>query len=154
MRISRPAPDRLVLSLGKREAHLLLTTLRAYPVQTSRRPTLTKNGRLPDQEASEHLLAEALTEQRREHRARLEAFLADPQRLENTDKGYSLSLSLADAEWLLQVLNEIRVGTWIKLGAPEDRLPRLSVANARDVWTMEVSGYFETHLLEGLTGTA
>ena len=82
---------------------------------------LSKAGRLPDPEANQQLLDEALAEQRAENRRQLQALLADPRRFAHTETGARLSLSPAEVEWLLQVLNDIRVGSWVRLGSPDDK---------------------------------
>jgi hypothetical protein len=68
------------------------------------------------------------------------------------EAGGRLSLSPAEVEWVLQVLNDIRVGSWIILGSPEERLPELNETNAPHVWAMEMAGHFQAQLLEALQG--
>ena len=45
--------------------------------------------------------------------------------------GCRLSLSQADLEWLLQILNDIRVGSWVILGSPEEKL-EVNLLNERN----------------------
>jgi hypothetical protein len=97
-------------------------------------------------------LDEALAEQRAECQRQVAALLADPRRLTHTETGGHLSLSPAEVEWVLQVLNDIRVGSWIILGAPEERLPELKESNLPHVWAMEMAGHFQAQLLEALQG--
>ena len=111
---------------------------------------LSKSGRLPDAEANQQLLDEALAEQRAENKKQLQALLADPRRFEHTETGARLSLSPAEAEWLLQVLNDIRVGSWVILGSPEEKPAELTAANAPHFLAMEMAGYFQMQLLEAL----
>jgi hypothetical protein len=80
--------------------------------------------------------------------------LADPRRFQRTDTGFRLSLSRAEAEWVLQVLNDIRVGSWIILGSPEGEIEGLDAKTASDFWAMEMAGYFETELLQALNREA
>src|SRR6266700_1113824 len=108
--------NKLILQLGKPEKHLLFELLKLYPRIPAAHCKLTKSGRLPDQEASQKLLEEALAEQRSENKRQLLALLADPARLQESEGVCRLSLSRGDIEWLLQVLNDIRVGSWILLG--------------------------------------
>ena len=111
---------------------------------------LSKSGRLPDREANQRLLDEALAEQRAENKKQLQALLADPRRFEHTETGARLSLSPAEVEWLLQVLNDIRVGSWVILGSPEEKPAELNAANAPHFLAMEMAGYFQMQLLEAL----
>jgi hypothetical protein len=156
VKLLRSTDDHLVFQLGKREKRLLLDVLKLYPRIPPAHQKLTKSGRLSDQEASQKLLDEALAEQRADHKRQLQAFLADPNRFQESDTGCLLSLSAVDLEFLLQILNDIRVGSWIILGSP-DPISELKLLNPRtgpDLWAMEMSGYFQMHLLESLQGSA
>jgi hypothetical protein len=65
--------------------------------------------------------------------------------------GFQFSLKHPDLEWLLQVLNDIRVGSWLALGEPEQgKLPSLNQQNFRYLVAMEICGAFESLLLSGL----
>jgi len=54
-------------------------------------------------------------------------------------------------EWLLQVLNDVRVGSWLMLGEPEPGdEPAVTKANAKYLLALELCGVFESVLLTGL----
>ena len=152
MKLVRATKTRLVFQLGRREEHLLRQVLKLYPRVPSAHHALSKSDRLPNREANQRLLDEALAEQRAECKQQVAVLLDDPRRLRPTEAGARLSLSPAEVEWVLQVLNDIRVGSWIILGAPEDRLPELNETNAPHVWAMEMAGHFQAQLLEALQG--
>jgi len=60
-------------------------------------------------------------------------------------------------EWMLQLLNDVRVGCWVKLGRPElEGVPKrhLTGQAARDMTALELSGYFQMVLLEAFKGPA
>jgi hypothetical protein len=150
MKLVRATKTRLVFQLGRREEHLLRQVLKLYPRVPSAHHALTKSDRLPNREANQRLLDEALAEQRAACKQQVAALLADPRRLTYTESGGRLSLSSAEVDWVLQVLNDIRVGSWIILGAPEERLPEMNETNAPHVWAMEMAGLFQAQLLEAL----
>ena len=62
---------------------------------------------------------------------------------------YVLSLGLDDREILLQILNDIRVESWLTLGQPEvlDPLPNPSESERVHHTRMSLAGYFECTLL-------
>jgi len=65
-------------------------------------------------------------------------------------KGFSRTI--AEIEWLLQILNDVRVGSWLSLGSPDEEL-ELSLLNAKTAphfWTMQLAGEFEMRLLKAL----
>jgi len=150
MKLVRSTKTRLLFHLENREAHLLLQILRLYPRVPPAHHQLTRSGRLPDQEANQRLLEDALAEQRAENRKQVLALLADPRRFVRTKTAGRLSLPPGEVDWLLQVLNDIRVGSWVRLGSPEEKLPEVNETTAPDFVAMEMAGYFQMHLLEAL----
>jgi hypothetical protein len=96
------------------------------------------------------LLEEALTEHRNENKRALDSMLNEPNRFQETSTGYRLVLTSPQLEWLLQVLNDVRVGSWLQLGSPnekEGKRLKLGLQNARYLWAMELSGHFEHALM-------
>ena len=154
MKLIRASAKRFWFQLGKREMDRLNTVLKFYPCIPSAYPRLTKSTRLADAEASQKLLDEALAEQRAANKKRLEAFLDDPKRVAANAAGWALSLTPGDVEWLLQVLNDIRVGSWVILGSPEHRIESVNAKTAPHLWAMEVAGAFQMGFLEGVEGRA
>jgi hypothetical protein len=150
MKLVKATNNKFVFELGQREKRSLPQTLKLYPCVPSAHHVLSKSGRLPDAAANQQLLDEALAEQRAEHKKQVQALLADPRRFEHTETGARLSLSPADVEWLMQVLNDIRVGSWVILGSPENKPADLTAANAPHFLAMEMAGYFQMQLLEAL----
>ena len=153
MKITRTA-TRFVFHLGKRDKHFLLELLKLYPRMPSAHQPLSKSAPSAQKQSNQELLDEALTEQRAENKKQLEGLLADKERFKETESGCRLSLTPGDVEWLLQVLNDIRVGSWVRLGSPEPKLELATLNNltAPDFWSMEIAGYFQVHLLEALGG--
>jgi hypothetical protein len=152
VKLIRRSDARLLFHLGHREGSLLLQVLKRYPRVPSAHQPLSKSGLLSNRQENQRLLDEALAEQRADCKNQLQALLADPRRFHKVDTGFRLSLSQPDAEWLLQVLNDIRVGSWIILGSPEGKLEGLNASTAADFWAMELAGAFQAELLQALEG--
>ncbi|HWX19797.1 MAG TPA: hypothetical protein VN578_07815 [Candidatus Binatia bacterium] len=152
MKLIRSTKETLVFQLGPREKHVLLEVLKLYPKIPPAHQPLSKSARLPEQEASQRLLDDALAEQRVENKAQVQRLLSDPRRFATHEKGWRLSLSRPEVEWLLQVLNDIRVGSWLMLGSPEGRIEVLTEQTAPHVWAMEMAGAFEIAMLQALEG--
>ena len=153
MRISRQQ-EKIVCQMGRRERDLFLELLPLYPRTPAAHRKLSKSSILPDAEAAQKLLDDALAEQRDQNRQLLEQLMLDLARFQVQPTGLKLVLSEADTEWLLQVLNDIRVGSWVLLGSPEDphTVEQLTEETVPNLWAMEMSGYFQMHLLKALTG--
>jgi hypothetical protein len=140
-----------VFHIGEREKHLLMETLQLYPLVPASHHRLARNGDSPEDNERQRLLDEALAEHRRENRRQLQAMLNEPRRFVETESGVHLTLTAAQIEWLLQVLNDIRVGSWLALGEPEQGVePEPTKHNAHGFLALEVSGLFESALLAAL----
>jgi hypothetical protein len=133
--------------LEHREKQLLFQVLRLYPRIPPGQQPLSKTT-VPDQCSNQRLLDEALEETRLENKKHLQALLADPLKVRKEEAGWRLTLSGSDVEWLLQVLNDIRIGSWIELGSPEVPLQALTAENAPHFWAMEMAGSFQMRILE------
>ena len=157
MKLLRASKGNYQFYLGHREKQVFCEILGLYPCIPPAHQPLSKTGKLPDAEANQRLLDEAIAEQRSENKTQLSIFLSDPLRLvpvnKPDDDGFRLSVSPAEIEWLLQILNDIRVGTWVKLGSPEEPRVVLTAESMPMVWAMEASGHFQMQLLAAVNGT-
>ena len=106
-------------------------------------------------ESNQRLLEEALAEQRAEHKKQLEELLSGAGRFKAVKASFHLALNQHQTEWLLQVLNDIRVGSWLILGEPDEKngkQVKLSPENAHYFFAMEACAYFEAVLLGAIEG--
>jgi hypothetical protein len=147
------AKDRVTFLIEKSEKQLLLEVLKLYPMIKSGHQSLSKSEKKPE---DDELLQEALAEHRMENKRALDEMMSSKSRFRKL-KGqdiYRFSLKTSDADWLLQVLNDIRVGAWMELGSPEetkDTFAALDENTAPYYWAMEVAGHFQMTLLQALT---
>lgn len=144
MKVLKHDKQKLAIEFSPDEFDIFRNLLRRYPAmptgyyKISREP----NPALTD---DQHLLDEALEETRRSHRAHMVRFLASPEIFKRVGECTVMDLRGENHEWLLQILNEIRVGLWIKLGSPEDQELELiheDKPDHPDVWAMEACGFF------------
>jgi len=150
VKLTRVSKENFLFRLGRREKFLLLEVLKLYPRVPSAYLTISKSGKLPDKDSSQKLLEEALAEQRAENRHRLQTLVSNPARWTQTGDACQISLSMAELDWLLQVLNDIRVGSWIILGSPDERFEAINPQTAPHLWAMEMAGSFQMYLLHAL----
>jgi hypothetical protein len=143
-------PEKFLLHFNQEEKLIWAEVLKLYPRIPSAHQPLSKAGQLPEAQANQQLLDEALQEQRNQNKKQLQELQADPRRWAPTKAGLRLSLSRADVEWLLQVLNDIRVGNWILLGSPEDMAPALDQDTYPVYEAMEMCFIFQLGLLKAL----
>jgi hypothetical protein len=137
--------------IGKRERDVFLGLLRRYPVLSGAHYRSRGGAKSDAARANQELLEEALAEQQRENRRNLEEMLAQPARFQESEFGYTFTLSAAELEWMLQILNDIRVGSWVQLGEPNTNLPGFPQVNEQNIevaWALEIAGNFEQSLLD------
>jgi hypothetical protein len=152
VKLIKATKNRLLFQMARREELLLLRILELYPCVPPAHLKLSQTGRLPEPDANQRLLEEALAEHRAEKKKQVQALLADKRHLLRTETGSRLSLSPAEAEAVLQVLNDVRVGSWVQLGSPEEIDVEFDEKTAPHLVAMQMAGYFETQFLEALSG--
>jgi hypothetical protein len=148
-----PLERLLIFQIDAREEALLLAILRLYPVLENSHHRLSKDPKNAGS-AEQRLLEESMAQQRAAHQRKLDQSFLSPQRFFKEAAGQRRLVLAGDQfEWLLQVLNDIRVGSWVKLGCPdlEKTAPvELTRANARALHAMHLSGQFQAALLEAV----
>jgi hypothetical protein len=145
--------ESIIFQLSNRERETLIQILQAYPVVPPAHQPVSKELKNPHVTEFQHLLDEALAEQRAANKRHLDDWLAVPERFQKSKGGSRFTLERSDSEWLLQVLNDIRVGHWLRLGSPEpgDLKPHKLGLKRLPTWlAMEMSGYFQMGILDAL----
>jgi hypothetical protein len=138
--------------LNDKEKRSLLKVLELYPLVPS---SYQKLSRSPARPEDQQLLDEALATQRRQNQRELLALIQAKNRFQANAAGFRLTLKQSHLDWLLQVLNDIRVGSWLQLGSPGDlaeTFGRLNEKTAPFLWSMEVAGHFQMSLIHETAG--
>ncbi len=136
--------------MAAREKKMLFQILRLYPLIPANYQRLSKTEDKPE---DQELLEEALGEQRAQNRKQLLAMLRAKSRFRKNKKGWRFTIPAARTEWLLQVLNDVRIGSWLALGSPdgpEKMFAALNTESAPYFWTLEIAGRFQGVMLEAL----
>ena len=79
--------------------------------------------------------------------------LNESKRFAECAAGYQASFSPGEIEWLLQVLNDVRIGSWLALGSPDQQLELregMTKQTMSHLVTMEMAGYFESCFLDAI----
>jgi len=142
--------DRYDFQIGTKERALLLAILGRYPVVPPAHQRLSRENVAAE---AQELLDAALAEQREANRRKAVEFTKGRSLFRKSAGGWILSLSAEEIEWLLQVLNDVRVGSWLALGSPDGTAEILAAVNDETVthlWAMEMSGQFISVLLGAL----
>jgi hypothetical protein len=155
VRLFRATQDALVLQLGRDEKPAFVELLLRYPVVPAAHQKLSRSRALGAGNEHQQLLDDALHEQRVELQNRIRQWLDERGRFRRVKRGFNFTLLRIDADWLLRVLNDVRVGSWLQLGAPEemprpDDLPGFGPTELQAWLGMELSGKFQMELLFAL----
>lgn len=142
-----------VFAIGAREKRLLFEVLKHYPLVPSSHHRITRNTEEAKMKSMQTLLEDAMAERRQETNKHLQAMLDDEARFQAAKSGFRFFLNPQQAEWLLEALNDVRVGSWLILGEPdvEKRNPvNPTEINAHYLWAMELCAYFQANVLAAL----
>ncbi len=153
MKLVKHGGARLVFQLTPREQQLFVEVLGLYPLIPADARKLTRHVGSLQLDESQQLLDDALAEGREATRKQLAKFLTDPERVHTTKSYTRLILGTAEVEFLLQVLNDVRVGSWMKLGSPDydaEKALQVTEGNAVHFWAREMAGAFQSVLLAAM----
>jgi hypothetical protein len=144
------------LASGERN---LLLTLFSRPTEPRRRVRLSRTSEALEEQCHSDLAGELETH-RAEVRSRLVMLLGVASPIQTTiqtptgareDSGWILRLTPEDREFLLQALNELRLGAWEQLGRPNPpEVPDDLAPTSPDIlhwWNLEISSRFQGRLL-------
>ena len=155
MKLIRTKREKLVFEISLPEKRLLFEVLKLYPLISATHHRLSKTARSAKHDENQRLLEESLAAQRQENRKNVRAMLNEPGRFQAAASGFQLTLSGPEIEWLLQVLNDVRVGSWVALGSPDPEQGKKIVFNEKILphfRMMELAGAFQMVFLDALSG--
>jgi hypothetical protein len=135
--------------LAQNEADVLVGLLKKFPFTKIDPVKISKTDKHPKARERGKLLNESLAEHRKELK-KLALDLIRPDKFKQQEKGWLMTLSLEERETMLQILNDIRVGSWRALGEPDDLHSKAPQTDAKDLTyrsLMDLAGYFECGLL-------
>ena len=157
MKLLRSTGGGFGIQFERRERRLLLGILQLYPLVPASYHRLSKTADPEEIAADQSLLDEALAAQKTENQRQLLAMLNVPGRFKREADGYELTLSANQVDWFLQVLNDVRVGSWLKLGCPDPSKEPPAEPTEENVHyyvAMEFCGVVQSLLLQALDTSA
>ena len=156
MRLVSTTPTASVFSLNDQERVFFLAVLQSYPAVPDARQPLSRESSDHLDPGDECLLHEALSEHRQGNSAKIRRWLNGGSRLKPAEGEWHFRLARKDFNWLLQVLNDVRVGHWVQLGSPDDVHDPLALLRKDPTafFHMEAAGMFQMELLRLATGDA
>jgi hypothetical protein len=146
--------DVSVFEFRPRERQMLSAILQLYPLLNPDYHQITRPGASSEIVESEQLLREAMAEQRESSKKAVADFLDDGNWAARPNARLQVTMTPVQMQWLLQVLNDVRVGSWVKLGKPDaqsgDKL-NVTIGDLPYAGALELSGYFQMVLLQAMS---
>ena len=149
--------EKLVFELSVPELQILTFVLRSYPMHGEAWPEHPNAPHPSPVGPDPELLTSELRDFKTSLQARVNSFLSE-QSPETTKTEPTPSRQLViqrnNADWLLQVLNEVRVGAWYALGCPDEDRELDAIPSKPDAWIqimrIEFAAAFQGLLLHEL----
>jgi hypothetical protein len=137
-----------------REKQLFCKVLSLYPLIPSDHHQLSRAAKPADGE-NQKLLEESLAAHREEARKMVRSLINNPRSFLARGHSFRWAASRAEMESILQVLNDVRVGSWLALGSPNLQTAKNAAAtreNEKHYWAMDIAGGFEMIFIAALSG--
>lgn len=140
--------------LAAHEQMILRALLAEYPALRGARSPI-QPGEDEKVAGQQQLLEECLDERRKQMRLELDEFLTSGERLKpdpRVKETWLLRLDAHGIDWMLEILNDVRVGNWVALGKPDpqERIELTSMEQMRHASAMEVCGILQSLLLHAV----
>ncbi len=150
MKLLKSDAEALTFELDRRERELMVFLLRRYPVLDPAWHQIASPGDRAALAAEQAMLTESMTEEQLANRRKVERFIGSHLDLERQGP---VRITRLEADWLLRVINDVRVGSWVRLGAPDEaamHTPELAARSMPDYTAMELGGLVQSVLLAAL----
>jgi hypothetical protein len=145
--------EAFVFELSAQEKGLMLTLLSFFPQVPVAHHRLSQTANQPGDAANQRLLEESLMAQNAEDQEWLSTSFDGAPHFEAVEKGFHLKVKRSEMDRLLQIFNDVRVGSWLALNSPDlEQKKRLSPTRLSTpfIQRMELAGAFEMILIQAL----
>lgn len=144
---------RFTFRLPEAERDLFVHILQQYPAAPPSAFPVLRRENSPQDHDEECWMQELLAEEKQRQGRAVRAWIDKEPALRSTGKASNLQLLPESAAWLVEILNEVRVGKWHQLDCPSSQqMTKLSTDAefAPDIWIMEAASMFQMSFLSAL----
>jgi hypothetical protein len=145
--------DEFAFEMSGQEKSVLVMLLNLFPQVPAAHHDLSRNTELPGDAANQRLLEESLKAQKSETQQWLAKAFRASERFKPGKTGFYLAVKRPEIELLLQVLNDVRIGSWLALGSPDFEQKKKTVPNRQTaplVYRMEVAAWFQMFFIKAI----
>jgi hypothetical protein len=144
-----------VFALSAQEKELMLKLFEHFPQVPVAHHRLSQAADSSGTGENQGLLEESLKAHQSRDRAWLATSFQGAPRFQAVESGFHLRLEREEMERLLQIFNDVRVGSWLALKSPDlggKKNLKVTRLTAPFIQRMELAGIFEMILLRALQG--
>ncbi|MBW8864638.1 MAG: hypothetical protein JF609_06890 [Verrucomicrobia bacterium] len=155
MKLLRREEDEFELEFALEEKSLFFHLLGLYPAVPASYHRLTKGKKIRNQDENQQLLDDAIQAQRETNQKEIFKLVSKHGRFTDGEENSRAVFKRDELEWLLQVINDVRIGCWIALGSPgaaDERKLKRDKNSLRQLMMMEIAGGFEMFILGVVSG--
>jgi len=120
MKLIKTSKKQVLIELNAAEKFIIGELLGRYPILPPDHFKLSKCGDFEDMEEDEAFLHETLSDEQKANVKEIQRFLTDEKSVKQVGDNFQVTLKREQIEWLLQIVNDIRVGSWAMLGQPDE----------------------------------
>lgn len=150
MKIVRGEGAQVLIRLSLKEKEWLEFLLEAYPVTPEGHLPLSHGVGEEGLREEREMLAASLKESKQGNQDLVGRFLGELGKAPEAEEGIQISVEESAIDWLLEVLNDVRVGCWVRLGRPDPEEVQEGQGEEALHAAMGIAGYFQTELLSAL----
>jgi len=153
VRIARLHDAEYRLELHPHEMRLLWYLLQLYPLLPADYHRITRQTDAQPLAGAQELLEQSMASREAEQKRYLAEFLGRRDRLRRHGREFHIHVSGDDMERLLQLLNDVRVGSWVRLGCRMDPDDGVESADPREAVlreAMRLCAWMQMLVLEAL----
>jgi hypothetical protein len=150
MTVKEISETAITIDLSENEAIFIKEILSNYPLVPNETRELTRSAETSDLEEDTELLRTSLAELTLGHAKKLQAWVNAPETFRAVEDRYLFKITNENRDWFLQILNDLRIGSWQQLNCPnQEELEELTASPEiiRPLWTMELAGLLQSFLL-------
>lgn len=163
MQLIEKSEERLVYRFHPNGREQLVSILNCFPLPSKWDVVLSRNDDEGELEEDREFLEESLDQEREAMKSGLEVFLNSPVTFYEEDGEDFFRLGQDKVEWLLQVLNDIRISAWQLLGSPgneekeelekliQENIAEKDMQQAQLFILLELAGYYQAVIIESLS---
>jgi len=153
MKCIRKGDGRFDMALDEEEWQALKNVLIQYPkTPADHHSLMSKDDQDPDLRESDDWLKESGSQHQGERKQQVKAWIESIHPVEGDGKTeYKIECNPDRADWLIEILNDIRVGCWLSLDCPTPDDLADGEWKREDwptMWAMEISGMFQSVILK------